>query len=807
MKTRLFAAACPLALLIASPALAQAATPPGTAGTTSTSAPEVEVVVVTAQKREQAVLDVPLAVTAYGSRTLERLGIEQFDDLAAFTPGLEVQEQSPNNPGFVIRGLTSDDGGAASEPRVSVYQDGVSISRARGAYIELFDIERVEVAKGPQSTLFGRGALIGAVNVIQNKASFDDTLSARVSLGAFNSRTLAGVANWGISDSLGLRVAGIYKARDGYIDNAQAGDPLMGQAVTAFRIAGRWEPTEAVRLDLVINHQEDTPSGTSFKSRSYAPRGGDTSPFTPAGLGIFADSFGSTFEGGRDLGVDRSVTAATLLFRWQISDSLSLSSITAWRQFEAYEMFDPDGFDQAVLLFAEDATGEQASQEFRLNYQPDDGIFSGFAGVSWFSEDASQRVPLQFDQRGTLILFSAMLAGRPVDALLPTTNFPDPNQLTPVLNQLLPTIFGPQLAPLLIAGAGAKPVHREEFANFGELRALDIYADGTLSLLDGRLELTAGVRWTQEDKSAGVYGRLLNGASVLGSFPGRNGGLFIAPTPGGSVLTRSETFDSTTWRAVASYRLSDGVNLWASAARGRRPDVIAPSVSPGAPNFTLVPAEVADSVEAGVKFNLLGGRLQGEASVFSFTYENFQTTVRDSNGNLRTINAGGAGSDGFEAQLQAQPVSGLTILATYAFNKGRFDRTDSAGQAQVFGGNKFRLSPDHSASLGVIWEQPVANDARVRLIATYSWQSEVFFNDDNDRNDIDRLAESQDAYGLLNLRARYTTVEGWYAEAAVSNALDTEYLLDAGNTGGTFGIPTFIAGAPRIASVTFGVQF
>ena len=112
----------------------------------------------------------PVAVTAYTGQRLEQLGIEQFDDLAAFTPGLEIQEQSPNNPGFVIRGLTSDDGGASSEPRVSVYQDGVSISRARGAYIELFDIERVEVAKGPQSTLFGRGALVGAVNVIQQKA-------------------------------------------------------------------------------------------------------------------------------------------------------------------------------------------------------------------------------------------------------------------------------------------------------------------------------------------------------------------------------------------------------------------------------------------------------------------------------------------------------------------------------------------------------------------------------------------------------------------------------------------------------------
>jgi outer membrane receptor protein involved in Fe transport len=126
-------------------------------------AAELGEIVVTAQLREQDPIEVPFALTAYSGEFLSDLGVQEFDQLSAFVPGFLVQNQSPNNAGFVMRGITSDSGAATAEPRVSVFQDGVSISKSRGSYVELFDMERVEVSKGPQSTLYGRGALIGAV--------------------------------------------------------------------------------------------------------------------------------------------------------------------------------------------------------------------------------------------------------------------------------------------------------------------------------------------------------------------------------------------------------------------------------------------------------------------------------------------------------------------------------------------------------------------------------------------------------------------------------------------------------------------
>jgi iron complex outermembrane receptor protein len=168
-----------------------------------------DIIVVTAQLREQDPLEVPIALTAIGSEQLDRFGIEEFDELSRFVPGFDVQNQSPNNPGFVMRGITSDSGTAFNEPRVSVFQDGVSISKSRGSYVELFDVNRVEIAKGPQSTLYGRGALIGAVNIVQNKARPGVIEAAgKASYGNYNAWMVEGMANAPIGDDMVVRIAG-----------------------------------------------------------------------------------------------------------------------------------------------------------------------------------------------------------------------------------------------------------------------------------------------------------------------------------------------------------------------------------------------------------------------------------------------------------------------------------------------------------------------------------------------------------------------------------------------------------------------
>ncbi len=475
---------------------------------------QVEELIVTAQKREQKALDVPIALTAYSGAMLDKLGVQEFDKLSAFVPGFQVQNQSPNNPGFVMRGITSDSGEATVEPRVSVFQDGVSISKSRGSYVELFDNQRIEVAKGPQSTLFGRGAMIGAVNIIQNKAD-PSALDWRVAgeLGDHGYGLFEGMANVPLSDTFAVRFAGRYKERDGAIENVLGGKNLGSTDTGAARLSFRWTPTDKLDADLILNYEADHPTGTSFKSNTFNPTNittgqalGDRDPNTAAGL-----SSGYGFEGGAPLGLKRFVQGATALVDYRFNDAWSLSSITAARHFASNEVFDPDGFSLPMFVFAEDARGTQYSQELRLNYD-NGGKLSWFGGVSYFDEDAQTRVPLQFDERYALALLTGQLSkpNPQPNAVLTNTTF---------LAALVTGLTGGAATGATAQGiANNLGVHTEQFTNYGTTKSWDVYGDATFHVTD-RFELSAGLRYTNDDKSSGV-GSSVAQRSILGGVIG-----------------------------------------------------------------------------------------------------------------------------------------------------------------------------------------------------------------------------------------------------------------------------------------------
>ena len=792
-KTRLSACAA-FAALAAAPAFAQEAETGSERLSTS------DVIVVTAQKRAQSLADVPINLTAYGQERLELLGVEQFDELSDFVPGLEVQEQSPNNPGFVIRGITSDDGAATGEARVAVFQDGVSISRARGAYVELFDIERVEVAKGPQATLFGRGALIGGINIIQNKADLEAySGSIEGVVGDYNRYEARGHVNLPVTDTLALRFAGAHKQRDGYVENLLGGDAMNGVELSALRGALRWAPTADFTLDVIANYQTDTPEGgTSFKSGSIAQApGASIAPWDPAALNTFGG-----FEGGAPLGIDRQVYGVTALADYVINDAWSLSSISGWRAFESVEIFDPDGFAAPLLVVGEDASGRQWSQELRLNFD-NGGPLTGFVGGSYFYESGSQRIPLAANEAVAQAFLAPTIAGgagftvAQIEGLLALQGVPNAGGFDNPFNPLTISV------PALLTQGVVLPLrdfYLEETANRGETTALDIFGDVTYAVTD-RLDLTAGLRWTREEKEASIYGWNAFGPNNV-TFSNT---LFLPATPNGQVVSSgTREFDDFTWRLAAQYEVSDVLNAWVSYARGRRPDVI--SFDSGDPDlFVEVPAELVDSYEVGGFWSYEDTTFQ--ASVFYSEYQNFQTgRFEPNNAVFITDNAGQATQYGFEAQLDHTVNEFATLFATYAYNYSEFDDTDDEGNPQEFAGNTFRLSPDHAFSLGVLTEfdLPVG---RLSLIPTWTWQSEVFFDNDNDLTDAVQ-DEKQGDYGIVDFKIRYDAPgEAYYAVAFVENLLDEDYIIDAGNTGDSFGIPTFIAGSPRMVGLRVGASF
>jgi outer membrane receptor protein involved in Fe transport len=822
---------------------------------------EVEALIVTAQKREQAIIDVPMALTAFSGARLERLGVQELDDLAVLTPGLEVQRQSPNNAGFVMRGITSQALEATAEPRVSLFQDGVSISKGEGAYVELFDLERIEVVKGPQSTLFGRGALIGAIQILQNKAS-PDGLVARfgAEVGSYDSRMVEGALNVPLSERFAVRFAGRAKRRDGYVENALGGPDFQSTHTDAARVsfAYRRDRTDA---DLILNYQRDLPSGTAFKSLVLDPAnpvsGAILAPRklgAPAALASPADS-----ETGTTLGLDRTIWSATLLATHELSDTLTLNSVSGFRHYQSLESNDVDGAALPILSGINAGKAEQWSQELRLNYDAG-GRLSWFLGAGAFGFQGDHRLGIQFDERLLLAGLARQLNGAAAGTGLA------PGRQAP-LALLTSPLFGGALLQGLVAAAsdnsatapidpqatlsaaqaqaifGNLRANQREFANdLSDLESFDLFGDLSYALTD-RLELSLGLRYTHDDKTTGFRSFVPQGRSVLAGALGAaqlaaqgtpqaraqaqallgalqspavhqlpasvlpQFGLTFQPTANNGDLEEATNEDQgLTWRAAARYAVNDDLNVFASYARGRRPEVLAatPPQAPFGPvRFARIDAETVDSVEVGLKGRSPELRLGYDLAAYAYRYENFETLLQQG-ARLVPSNAGKARSYGVEAQVDWAATPSFDLLAGYAYSHGRF----SSG---AFDGNRFRQAPDHTLSVSASWRLAVPG-GELDVRPSVSWQSKSFFDDNNDRPDLQTppsslvpdvlLDEVQDAYGLVNLRLVYQpAAENFSIELFGTNLTDEAYIIDAGNAGDVIGLPTAVAGAPRMVGL------
>jgi len=757
-----------LALQAPATSLAQE-TPDGAA-----NAKKLDAIIVTAQKREQQVQDVPIAISAYSGDFLERYDITSYEDIGNFVPGLNIQEQSPNNPGIVIRGITSDSGAANVEPRVSVFQDGVSISKSRGSVVQPFDLQRIEVLRGPQGTLFGRGAQIGALHLIQNKAGNETSASFTGGAGNFGSTLFSGHINTPLLDeTLFARVAVYHEQRDGFVENLAGGD-LNGKDTQAARVSFHLNVGEVSALDLILNYQEDTPPGTAFRSGSIPTRDGS--------LDILKRT--ADHNRGKQLGLDRTVRGITLLGDFPLTDAWTLNTITGWRDFDSLEEFDADGSQLFALEFAEDAKGRQVSQEMRFNYDAG-GSLKAFVGASYFHENGSQGVPFRTDERSFITLPAVGLG---IPPLLPDGS---PNTLV----NLLP------LAPGFVVPL--KPFHQEQSTNFGKTTAYEVFADGTWTVTD-RFDITLGARASFEDVRAGYNGQFFGVPSFLGLFglggspnPANPQNILFAPTDG--VLSRSENFESVVGRAVAAYRFSDEASGYMSVSRGRRPNV----VNIDAFSSEVIDAEIVWSYEAGLKGALAGGRVVYDIAAYYYDYSNFQTSIRDDDTQrFVPANGGNANAKGAEASLLWQPNDNLQAFFNYGYVDAQFNQRDDDGNVQELAGNRFRLTARHSASAGFDVSADLGKGMQLYLRPSWNVRSHVFFEDTN------FAGIEQGGYALYNLSAGIRFDDGrWDLRADVSNLSNKRYLIDAGNTGELFGTPTFILGSPRFYGFTLTGRF
>jgi iron complex outermembrane receptor protein len=742
-------------------------------------------IVVTAQKREQQEKDVPISISAFSGNFLKTLGITRMDDLGRFAPGVQIQVQSPNTPGIAIRGITSDDTGANTPGRVSVFQDGVDISRAVGSIVALYDMDRIEVLRGPQGTLFGRGAESGALSLIDNKAVNTTAGGFTTEFGNYGSHMETGFFNTPLSANVDARVAVYDSEHDGYIRNL-AGGRLNGEDTRAIRASLHIATGQFSGIDVVANYQYDSPPGTDFRS-TLPDRQGSTDVFGAADL-----------NQGSALGIHRKVYSLAALGSFQLSDDWTLNTTTGLRRVDSNETFDGDGSQLDMLNFGNRYKGHQASQEIRFNFD-NGGHFTGFFGGNFFYENGNQTVPFHTDERSLLV------------DLIPLARSLNPGVVNLLFGGANPPLLTPDFQPnqpysaIPLLNTTLNPDESEGYRNQGSTRSYELFADGTYHLTDS-FDLTAGLRVSHEHITAGYQvfdASSAHAASIGPAFALFGAGVngitapndLFAPTNG--VLTNARSSNSAVGRLIGSWHVNDDVNAYVSVSRGRRPDALTFNVNPdGSYTKEVLPSESLWNYEIGIKGSANDNKLAYDLSAFYYNYTNFQSQVYQ-NGQYIAVNSGRAHAPGFEASLQQAFSDNLSAFLNYSYLRARFDANDQNGNRQQYAGNHLRLAPDNSLSIGLLWNVPLADARAFYFRPSYTWRSRVYFEDNNNPS------YAQSAYGLLNLRTGVTFDNGrWDLGLWGSNLGNRKYLADGGNTGENFNVPTYVPGAPR----TFGVS-
>ncbi len=728
---------------------------------------DLQGVMVTAQKREQQIQNVPISIHAISGKTISDLSIQNLDHFSDQVPGLNIRVQSNQRPSFVIRGLTSDEVSPGAQPRVSLFFNNAPITQASGGVIELYDMERVEVLKGPQGTLFGRGAQIGAVHFLTKMPTSEFGGYLSTGIGSYAQTNIHTAVNIPlIKNKLNTRIAAVYHSQDGYVNNTFGGT-LNGKDTKGVRFSARYLASDKTKIDFVLNYQKDEAPGVAFISKLY--------PNTNGVADVFA--YEASLDKGEDLKADKEVLNSVLNITHYFNESLYLSSVTSYQTNDSYERWDGDGSAAAAIDMSGTIDAKQFSQEIRLNYSISDK-FKGFSGVSYLNEEVGQTYWFSPNETHMAHLFF------------------DPNYMImpdgqPYALTALP--MDPRLGPL-----GGMPLvahHEEENINRAKNSATEIFTDGSWDITS-KFRLSGGIRIVFDHSEVSSEAMMTGGSpSTLGFLTGNYPNLFFMPS---EYKSTTESFSGFTGRLVASYKLNEHSNLFASYAKGRRPNVIQYQADGSS---EVMDAEIVNSYDLGFK-TMINNQFLMDVTAFYYNYNHFQTNawIADpTTGDFAYLikDAGKATSFGIETSFQYSINENFKLFGNYAYISAKYDKEDEDGNAQEYADNSFRLTPDHSFNLSAKYQTALTSNIQLFVSPSISYKSHYYFEDANTEG------IEQDAYALVNLSAGIHLADPSLTFTAFSNnLLDKEYLLGAGNTGSLFGIPTFIPAIPR----TFGLK-
>ncbi|MBC3767402.1 TonB-dependent receptor [Neptunicella marina] len=342
---------------------------------------EYETVIVTAQKREQKLAEVPIAISSFSAENIQQTGITQLSEIADFIPNLSISRTTDFTSAITIRGVGANSRNIGFDTRVGVYLDGVYLGQSPALNQELLDLTRVEVLRGPQGTLFGKNTVAGAINLISAKPSDILEGKASVSVGNMQAREFKGQLNVPLSDSTAVKVSYSDLKRDGYIDNLTTGNKLNARDASAYRIQLRSQPSD----QLEINFSADGLSSDrlSFLGEALSDTLGTTTDQAAPEKYQVATSIDTVEE--------RDIKGAMLDVSYTMQNGFDLKSITAWRDTDIFYTNDSDYAAVDLLTIEYSDQYQQWSQEFQLISPEKNSDFDYVAGLYLYSQDADTR--------------------------------------------------------------------------------------------------------------------------------------------------------------------------------------------------------------------------------------------------------------------------------------------------------------------------------------------------------------------------------------------------------------------------------
>jgi iron complex outermembrane recepter protein len=711
-------------------ALASSGSLPTASSIAQTAAAEVplEEIVVTARKRDEALLDVPVAVNAFSEAEIESAGILRPQDFIALTPNMTmVQTQNQGTSFIVVRGISQ---ARNSEPSVAVLIDGVLMANPSQFNQELFDIESIQVLKGPQGALYGRNAIGGAV--IINTKQPGDELSGKVTLGYDSGPGYAvrgGVGGpVGSSDTWKFMLSGSYFDTDGYIDN-----PYLDEEADPFKdVSGRarliWEPNDDFTADLRAYGSAVDTQALYFNITESV---NDTS------LPVRVNNAGVN---------ERDMYGVSLKLDWETSIG-TLTSITSYDAIE--ELLTGDQFDFLP---------ETESVLFRY-------FGSDQAQHQWLDVDAvSQELRLTSPSEGRLrwILGAYAIA---TERFISTGNVFDPlgSQPVPEVKEHPLPPFAPQFTFL------ADSQDNIAWAVFGEL-------DFDLT---SKLEASVALRYDHDDRE--------NTTETPQAFIPAP---LVCPDPANPTAdcafpgqVREETWDDWQPKFTLRYKPADSWMLYAGYSRGFRSGGFN-QTGVGAANIAgiddLFDQETADTIEAGVKAELLERRLSLSLTAYHTDAKGSYFFVFDPNTSTQNLgNLDEVEYQGLELEVQAAIADGLDVYARFGYTDSEIkEEHRTPDQSDV--GNQAPLVSEYTVNVGANWQASLNDKLTFFIRPDFQVIGDTYWYPDN--------FTVRDPVSLLNLRVGLGT-DSWTLTAWSKNLTDEEY--NAEWSPGPFGFPTF----------------